>query len=73
MEVFCLKHVERKKNCFLKQYKQPGGSQVLPINISRRGYVLTICSINDIIHKNSYDFYNAAETVKNFISDARKN
>ena len=56
-------------------YKQSGGSQTLrlPINISRRGNVLTIYSINYFIHRNGYDFYNAVETVKKFISAVDKN
>ena len=59
-----------KKSLFLIHYKQYGGSQTLPlpINISRRGNVLTIYSINYFIHRNSYDFYNAVERVKKFIS-----
>ena len=66
---------KKKNHCFLMHYKQSGGSQTLPlpINISRRGNVLTIYSINYFIHRNSYDFYNAVETVKKFISAVNKN
>ena len=73
VQTFCFK--KTKNHCFLMHYKQSSGSQTLPlpINISRKGNVLTIYSINYFIHRNSYDFYNAVETVKKFISAVDKN
>ena len=71
--IFCLIHVKRKKKqCFLTHYKQLGGSLTLLANILRRGNLLTIDSINYSIHENSYDFYNAEETMKKFISTIKK-
>ena len=66
---------KKKNHCFLMHYKQLGRSQTLPlpINISRTGNVLTIYSINYFIHRNCYDFCNAVETVKKFISAVDKN
>ena len=58
----------RKKNrCFLLHCKQSGGSLALPVNISRRGNVITIYSINYSIHKNSYDFFNVEKVIRKFI------
>ena len=58
----------RKKNhCFLLHYNQLGAS-VRSLNISRRGNVLTTYSINYSTHKNSYDFFDAEKTTKDFIS-----
>ena len=63
----------KRKSLFFDAYKQRGGSQTLLINISRRSNLLTVYSINYFIHINSYDFYNAAETVKKIISAVEKN
>lgn len=49
-------------------YKQLGGALTSPINILRTGNVLIIYSINYFLHKNSYNFYNAKEAIKKFIS-----
>ena len=58
----CTRSCSECGNIFLTHYKQFGGSLTLPVNISRRDYLLTIYSVN--IHKNSYDFYSAEETKK---------
>ena len=51
---------------FLLHYKQSGGT-LRPLNISRRGNVMTTYSTNYSAHKNSYEFFNAEKTVGDFI------
>ena len=59
----------KKKNlCFLLHYKQSGGSSIRPLNILKRSNVITNYSINNSIHKNYYDFFDAEKTVKEFNS-----
>ena len=58
---------KKKNHCFLLHYKQSGGS-LKSLNISRRGNVITTYSINYSTHKNSYEFFDAEKTIKDFAS-----
>ena len=62
----------KKNHCFLSHYQQSGGSNNLPLNISRRSLIMYY-SINYLLHKNYYVFYDVKKTVNNFIFSAENN